>query len=275
MFESGKEFRWSRSIKHNPYVGTKFHAKPRARTDVNSAMFEESLKKNPNVGAFRHSPPCITLKKKKGEGLRDLLFDDWVCKGYVITQQSLSREAKNAKLRCKILKVLPLHTKADDDNDKECSICLSQFYKGESIRYLNCGHNFHKDCLDPWLCGIFADDFGGELELSCPCCRTPISVEEVKVDEAASSPTEPDAELDASHQEITNAPIDPDFCDQFLIPNESFVLLGMWMSPTATLSSRSSSPTCGPALLAQDERERSPLDGSDYSIVERFSGKVV
>lgn len=33
----------------------------------------------------------------------------------------------------------------------DCSICLTRIQSGEALRKLNCGHFFHKDCLDGWL----------------------------------------------------------------------------------------------------------------------------
>ncbi|OMJ65651.1 hypothetical protein SteCoe_37845 [Stentor coeruleus] len=32
-----------------------------------------------------------------------------------------------------------------------CAICLTSFQKGDCLRKLNCGHFFHKSCLDGWL----------------------------------------------------------------------------------------------------------------------------
>ena len=32
-----------------------------------------------------------------------------------------------------------------------CPICLMNIQKGDSLRKLNCGHFFHKECLDGWL----------------------------------------------------------------------------------------------------------------------------
>ncbi len=50
-----------------------------------------------------------------------------------------------------------------------CSVCLDSFKKGLYKRTLNCGHLFHKKCVDKWI----------SREKSCPLCRcdpfTPIS----------------------------------------------------------------------------------------------------
>lgn len=36
-------------------------------------------------------------------------------------------------------------------SDKDCSICLKNFIKGEIIRLLKCDHIFHDQCILPWL----------------------------------------------------------------------------------------------------------------------------
>lgn len=45
--------------------------------------------------------------------------------------------------------------------NKDCSICLKGFTKGEVIRLLNCKHIFHDGCIIPWL----------EKRSCCPNCR--------------------------------------------------------------------------------------------------------
>ncbi|KAL2501079.1 RING-H2 finger protein ATL52 [Forsythia ovata] len=52
-----------------------------------------------------------------------------------------------------------------EDDDFECSVCLSMFEEGEEIRQLpNCNHCFHSPCIDMWLYS----------HLDCPLCRSPV-----------------------------------------------------------------------------------------------------
>ena len=45
----------------------------------------------------------------------------------------------------------------------KCTICLSNYEKGEDVSYLNtCGHLFHTSCIDKWL---------REFNHKCPVCR--------------------------------------------------------------------------------------------------------
>lgn len=46
--------------------------------------------------------------------------------------------------------------------EEECSICLLKFEEGVEIRELNCGHYFHRVCLDKWV---------GHGQVTCPLCR--------------------------------------------------------------------------------------------------------
>lgn len=32
-----------------------------------------------------------------------------------------------------------------------CAICLEEFQEGQHLRIITCAHEFHKDCVDPWL----------------------------------------------------------------------------------------------------------------------------
>lgn len=52
--------------------------------------------------------------------------------------------------------------KSDDPLIKEiCVVCHEDYKCGEYKRSLNCGHIFHKKCIDKWL----------KTNLSCPYCR--------------------------------------------------------------------------------------------------------
>ncbi|KAH6785276.1 RING/U-box superfamily protein, partial [Perilla frutescens var. hirtella] len=51
-------------------------------------------------------------------------------------------------------------SKASDD-DLTCSVCLEQVTAGELIRSLPCLHQFHVNCIDPWL----------RQQGTCPVCK--------------------------------------------------------------------------------------------------------
>ena len=54
-----------------------------------------------------------------------------------------------------------------DDEQPQCSICLSEFEPGESLRLLYCEHVFHVGCADAWLL----------RNATCPTCRASVDKE--------------------------------------------------------------------------------------------------
>lgn len=51
-------------------------------------------------------------------------------------------------------------------NLRECVICMVEFSKGDSIRFLPCLHTYHVHCIDDWLMRSFI----------CPSCMEPVDV---------------------------------------------------------------------------------------------------
>lgn len=56
--------------------------------------------------------------------------------------------------------------------DIECCICCENVKTNEYIRELNCGHVFHKKCIDKWLLSSMKE----KETVSCPICRTVINL---------------------------------------------------------------------------------------------------
>ena len=50
------------------------------------------------------------------------------------------------------------------DDVERCTICLSDYEKGEKMRRLVCLHQFHQLCVDKWL----------HQHKKCPICRVDI-----------------------------------------------------------------------------------------------------
>ena len=48
----------------------------------------------------------------------------------------------------------------------QCSICLNDVEKEETIAILSCHHKFHRKCMLPWI--------DAKREPTCPLCRNPI-----------------------------------------------------------------------------------------------------
>ncbi|KAJ8286153.1 hypothetical protein GJAV_G00035130 [Gymnothorax javanicus] len=45
-----------------------------------------------------------------------------------------------------------------------CAVCLEQYFNNQCLRVLPCLHEFHRDCVDPWL----------QLQQTCPLCKRSI-----------------------------------------------------------------------------------------------------
>jgi hypothetical protein len=74
-------------------------------------------------------------------------------------------------------KKLPKYTKIKTNEPNEtCSICLESYEEKTYKRKLDCGHHFHKKCIDKWLKKCISDE-----NLHCPICRKQyeMSVKEV------------------------------------------------------------------------------------------------
>ncbi|KAF3571653.1 hypothetical protein F2Q69_00061916 [Brassica cretica] len=52
-------------------------------------------------------------------------------------------------------------SKKGTEDELTCSVCLEQVTVGEVVRTLPCLHQFHADCIDPWL----------RQQGTCPVCK--------------------------------------------------------------------------------------------------------
>lgn len=50
------------------------------------------------------------------------------------------------------------------DEERTCTICLDDFIKGDLARKLPCDHQFHVNCVDPWL----------QKNKLCPVCKAEV-----------------------------------------------------------------------------------------------------
>ncbi|CAN0386459.1 unnamed protein product, partial [Hapterophycus canaliculatus] len=59
-----------------------------------------------------------------------------------------------------------------------CAICLVEYETGDELRVMpGCGHNFHKDCIDPWL----------ETKAVCAYCKVKVEARRSCCDQALRS----------------------------------------------------------------------------------------
>ncbi|KAI9037979.1 RING-H2 finger protein [Aspergillus affinis] len=91
-------------------------------------------------------------------------------------------------------------TEGDEQPNYSCPICTDDFVKGQDLRVLPCNHQFHPDCIDPWLVNVSG---------TCPLCRIDLHPTQAEGeheagegDESTEGPAQATNEstADASHQ---------------------------------------------------------------------------
>ncbi|XP_077097590.1 RING finger protein 215 isoform X3 [Siphateles boraxobius] len=65
-----------------------------------------------------------------------------------------TRTYRQLKVRCDQTQTQPVETDS-------CAVCLEQYNNNQCLRVLPCLHEFHRDCVDPWLL----------LQQTCPLCK--------------------------------------------------------------------------------------------------------
>jgi hypothetical protein len=95
---------------------------------------------------------------------------------------------------------------ATDGGNRVCPICTDEFVKGQDMRVLPCNHQFHLDCIDPWLVNVSG---------TCPLCRIDLNPADEpagqtrQTEDPEHAPTEPAVEESAhnatpgSHRRLT------------------------------------------------------------------------
>jgi Ring finger domain len=73
-----------------------------------------------------------------------------------------------------------------DLGNNVCPICTDDFVKGQDVRLLPCSHQFHPDCIDPWLINVSG---------TCPLCR-------IDLNPASQEPEAGDAHEHDGHGEV-------------------------------------------------------------------------
>ena len=48
----------------------------------------------------------------------------------------------------------------------ECLICLEEYYEGQQLTVIKCGHLYHKPCLDSWFL----------KKKTCPLCDEQLTI---------------------------------------------------------------------------------------------------
>jgi len=87
------------------------------------------------------------------------------------------------------------HSGIVPQEDASCAICLSEYEKGDELRFLRCEHHFHSTCIVQWL----------KKNKSCPFCKKDIDEKEQAEKEkskAASTSQSEDQEDGEQEEEV-------------------------------------------------------------------------
>ncbi|NXC41742.1 RNF43 ligase, partial [Penelope pileata] len=96
------------------------------------------------------------------------------------TQDSVQQQTMQAIGQLATRKYQPRGRQARWDSASSCSsapvcaICLEEFSEGQELRIISCSHEFHRECVDPWL----------QQHHTCPLCMFNILAQD-SVDQAA------------------------------------------------------------------------------------------
>jgi hypothetical protein len=74
--------------------------------------------------------------------------------------RGLSQQEINT-MPVKVFQEAPKSSDWSDGDREKCVVCLSEYVKGEKLRSLKCGHDFHQACIDCWF----------QRNCTCPICR--------------------------------------------------------------------------------------------------------
>ncbi|RJE21490.1 RING finger domain protein [Aspergillus sclerotialis] len=81
-----------------------------------------------------------------------------------------------------------------DSGNFSCPICTDDFVKGQDIRLLPCNHQFHPDCIDPWLVNVSG---------TCPLCRIDLNPPQADEDEEGEAENDAETPQDGHAEQST------------------------------------------------------------------------
>eukprot|EP00667_Euglena_gracilis_P019351 EG_transcript_20714 len=105
----------------------------------------------------------------RGEDLRGSIQSNVALLINALTQQWLQRSTPTeGLLRSQLDRLTSLRRITESDlktNIGQCTICLSEYQKGEEARTLPCWHLYHRECIDRWL----------KEHRTCPICKADVT----------------------------------------------------------------------------------------------------
>lgn len=95
---------------------------------------------NTDDPAHEHSPPRSDSISDVGQTPRE---SELPTNQHVVTEQPVSTTTTESNPNA-----------APDGGNFSCPICTDDFIRGQDLRVLPCNHQFHTECIDPWLVNV-------------------------------------------------------------------------------------------------------------------------
>jgi len=129
----------------------------------NFILYSTTSRRN-NLSAFSFTNNLIDRRIHSVETSSSILFMDSLYDSVIDSIMNESFETqliseKNDALDLKVLVYDEIH-----NEEKECSICLSEFEKDSKVSLISCNHLFHNECIKEW----------SMYKQNCPICRKKI-----------------------------------------------------------------------------------------------------
>ncbi|XP_026411044.1 probable E3 ubiquitin-protein ligase RHG1A [Papaver somniferum] len=80
-----------------------------------------------------------------------------------VQKRGLSEETISASLETKLIHIESSTSEDRNEETEICTICQAEYESGEKDTTLNCDHEYHVDCIKPWL----------RAKNACPICKRP------------------------------------------------------------------------------------------------------
>lgn len=130
------------------------------------SIFRQNMRNN-NIRIFRLMPHSnIGNMETIGDyAISDNSFDRIVTR--LLEQHSINMETNFHGLTANQINALPqiqIDPKFEAAVCEQCTICQDSFRNGDKTYFLDCFHQFHQECLEPWVRRV----------ASCPTCRSKI-----------------------------------------------------------------------------------------------------
>uniref|UniRef100_E1B8N1 RING-type E3 ubiquitin transferase n=1 Tax=Bos taurus TaxID=9913 RepID=E1B8N1_BOVIN len=129
-------------------------------SEISSLMFEDSEERRLSAG--------LSETRQEGRQMSPIIFDDsdsWpslnLDQFFLLNEDDPYEPTGLTKAQ---IDNLALRYFGENEAFKACSICITEYTTGNTLRILPCSHEYHDHCIDHWL----------SEHTTCPICRGPV-----------------------------------------------------------------------------------------------------